>query len=81
MIGSMFYLNPDGAKVLANFDILKVGIIIGLLFICHWFMRNTSVEAVSKKVSPITLGVIWASMFFLIAIAQGSGEQFIYFQF
>ena len=81
MIGSMFYLNPDGAKVLANFDILKVGIIIGLLFICHWFMRNTSVEAVSKKVSPITLGVIWASMFFLIAVAQGSGEQFIYFQF
>jgi alginate O-acetyltransferase complex protein AlgI len=44
-------------------------------------MRDTSVKAVSKKISPISLAVIWAIMFFLIAIAQGSGEQFIYFQF
>jgi len=27
------------------------------------------------------LGILWAVMLFLIAIAQGSGEQFIYFQF
>ena len=81
MIGSMFYLNPDGEKVLGSFDILKVGIIIGLLFICHWFMRNTSVEAVSKKIPPVALAVVWAIMIFLVAIAQGSGEQFIYFQF
>jgi len=27
------------------------------------------------------LGIVWAFMFLLIAIAQGSGEQFIYFQF
>lgn len=81
MITSMFYLHPDGDKVLASFDILKVGIIIGILFLCHWFMRNTSVEAVSKKLHPWALGAVWAFMFFLIVIAQGSGEQFIYFQF
>ncbi|MFH6768292.1 MBOAT family O-acyltransferase [Gaetbulibacter aquiaggeris] len=81
MIGSMFYLHPEGEKVLGSFDVLKVGIIIGLLFICHWFMRNTSVEAVSKKIPPIALAIVWAAMFFLVAIAQGSGEQFIYFQF
>lgn len=81
MIGSMFYLHPEGEKVLSSFDVLKVGIIIGLLFICHWFMRNTSVEAVSKKIPPIALAIVWAAMFFLVAIAQGSGEQFIYFQF
>jgi alginate O-acetyltransferase complex protein AlgI len=81
IIGSMFYLNPEGEKVLGSFDILQVGVITAILFLCHWFMRNTSVEAVSKKISPISLAVIWAIMFFLIAIAQGSGEQFIYFQF
>jgi alginate O-acetyltransferase complex protein AlgI len=38
-------------------------------------------EEVSKKTAPWVLGVAWALMFFLIVIAQGSGEQFIYFQF
>ena len=44
-------------------------------------MINTSVKEVSEKTSPILLGVLWAVMLFLITIAQGSGEQFIYFQF
>jgi alginate O-acetyltransferase complex protein AlgI len=38
-------------------------------------------KEVSKKTSPWILGVAWSVMLFLIAIAQGSGEQFIYFQF
>ena len=44
-------------------------------------MRNTSMKEVSLKIKPWVLGVVWAALFFLIAIAQGSGEQFIYFQF
>ncbi len=81
MIRSMFYLNPEGTKILQTFDIIKVLTLISVLFITHWFMRNTSVKEVSLKISPIILGIIWSIMFFLIAIAQGSGEQFIYFQF
>ncbi|WP_238987278.1 MBOAT family O-acyltransferase [Confluentibacter flavum] len=81
MIKSMFYLNPEGEKVLGSFDIVKVGVIIGLLFLCHWFMRNSSLKQVSEKIPPYVLGIVWAIMFFLIVIAQGSGEQFIYFQF
>lgn len=81
MIQSMFYLNPDGTKVLQTFDIIKVLTLIAILFVTHWFMRNTSVKEVSKKISPVILAVFWAAMFFLIAISQGSGEQFIYFQF
>ncbi len=81
MIQSMLYLNPDGTKVLQTFDIIKVLTLIAVLFICHWFMRNTSVKEVSKKISPSILAVLWAIMFFFIVIAQGSGEQFIYFQF
>jgi len=81
MIRSMFYLNSDGIKVLQTFDIIKVLTLISVLFLTHWFMRNTSVKEVSLKTSPVILGIAWSIMFFLIAIAQGSGEQFIYFQF
>jgi alginate O-acetyltransferase complex protein AlgI len=38
-------------------------------------------KEVAQKTSPWVLGVFWAILFFLIIIAQGSGEQFIYFQF
>lgn len=81
MIKSMFYVHADGVKVLETFDIIKVCIIIGAMFLCHWYMRDTSMKEVSKKVSPVVFGVFWAILFFLICIAQGSGEQFIYFQF
>jgi alginate O-acetyltransferase complex protein AlgI len=81
MIASLLFLNPDGEKILELFDILKVFTVIGILFLCHWFMRNTSVKALAEKTPAWALGVVWAIMFFLIAISQGSGEQFIYFQF
>jgi alginate O-acetyltransferase complex protein AlgI len=67
--------------VLGSFDIIKVGVIMGLLFVIHWFMRNSSVKELSAKLSTVSFGIIWAIMFFLIVLAQGTGEQFIYFQF
>lgn len=81
MISSMLFMNPEGSKILHGFDIIRVLTLIGLLFICHWCMRNTSMKEVSKKTHPLILGVVWGILLFLISIAQGSGEQFIYFQF
>jgi alginate O-acetyltransferase complex protein AlgI len=81
MISSMLFMNGEGEKVLNSFDIIKVFSLISILFLCHWFMRNTSMKAVSLKTPTWILGIAWAVMFFLIAVAQGSGEQFIYFQF
>ncbi|KAA3625771.1 MAG: MBOAT family protein, partial [Flavobacterium sp.] len=81
MIKSMFFLNDEGAKVLYEFDIVKVMLVITGLFICHWVMRNTSMKEVAQKTNPWLFGVFWAILFFLIVISQGSGEQFIYFQF
>lgn len=81
MISSMLFLNADGEKILQSFDIIKVFMVITLTFICHYLMRNTSLKEVSLKISPWVFGIVWAFMFLLIAIAQGSGEQFIYFQF
>lgn len=81
MITSMIFINGEGEKILQPFEIIKVIAIISILFICHWMMRNTSLKEVSEKTSPWVLGIVWAVMLFLIAISQGSGEQFIYFQF
>jgi alginate O-acetyltransferase complex protein AlgI len=81
MIWSMFFLNDDGKKVLYEFDIVKVLIVITGLFLCHWAMRNTSMKVVAEKINPWVFGVFWAVLFFFIIISQGSGEQFIYFQF
>ena len=81
MISSMLFLNSEGEQVVQWFDIYKVFVVIIGLFICHWLMRNTSMKQVSQKTNPVVLGVFWAVILFFILIAQGSGEQFIYFQF
>jgi alginate O-acetyltransferase complex protein AlgI len=77
----MLFIDLDGEKILQSFDIIKVLTVISIMFICHWALRNTSMKEVSEKTSPWVLGTVWAALFFFIAIAQGSGEQFIYFQF
>jgi alginate O-acetyltransferase complex protein AlgI len=81
MITSMSFLNSDGEKIIETFDVLKVITIVTAMFLCHWYMRNTSMKEVSLKTPPWVMGIIWGLLFFLIVIAQGSGEQFIYFQF
>jgi len=81
MIQSMFYLNPEGEKILGQFDIIKVMTVIAILFVCHWIMRNTSLKGVAEKTPAWLLGIIWALMLITMSIAQGNSEQFIYFQF
>jgi len=81
LIGSMFFLNDEGTKVLYGFDIAKVLIVISGLFICHYLMRNTSMKEVFAKTNTWVFGLFWALLAFGVIISQGSGEQFIYFQF
>jgi alginate O-acetyltransferase complex protein AlgI len=81
MIASMSFLTPNGENIIETFDVLKVLTVVTVMFLCHWFMRNSSMKEVSLKTSPWTMGVIWGILLFLIVISQGSGEQFIYFQF
>jgi len=81
MITSMLFFDEEGEKILGSFDVFKVLALITLLFISHWVMRDTSMKAVSQKIPTWVLGVFWAILFFLIIIAQGNSEQFIYFQF
>lgn len=80
MLSSMFFIQ-SGEKVLQHINIYIVFILIPLLFLVHWSMRNTSVKEVATKLPTWVVGVVWALMFALICVAQGTGEQFIYFQF
>ena len=80
ILGSMFFMQT-GEKVVSSLDLWITFLVIGLLFIVHWLMRNTSVKAVSEKTPWWVLSIVWAVMLFLLLIAQTPGEQFIYFQF
>lgn len=80
MLGSMFLIS-SGEKVVASLDLLITFVVIALLFVVHWFMRNTSVREVAEKTPWWLLGIVWSAMLFLLVIAQSNGEQFIYFQF
>ena len=81
MLASMFIMNQDGIELLNYAEITKVGLVILGLFISHWVMRDTSMRQTALKTKPYALGLYWAVIIFLICIAQGTGEQFIYFQF
>ena len=81
MLASMFFMHPNGEMVLHYIDILKVFVVISVLFLIQWFMRNTSVKAMAEKIPWWALGFCWAAKLILLAVAQGTGEKFIYFQF
>ena len=45
----MFFMNPEGELILGYFDIVKVMVVIAATFLCHWFMRNTSMKEQSER--------------------------------
>ncbi|MGL2963935.1 MBOAT family O-acyltransferase [Flavobacterium sp. RSB2_4_14] len=81
MLQSMFGMAVDGKPLLTTLAILKVAVIVPLIVLCHWFLRNTKVLDVAYKLSWFWLGIIWSAMLLVIIWAQESGSSFIYFQF
>lgn len=80
MLGSMFFIH-HGEKVLQQLDVVKTFLVVTILFLVHWYMRDSSVKELAGRLKWWIVGIAWAVMLFLLVIAQGSGEQFIYFQF
>ncbi len=81
LLHSMFVRNPTGTAVLSYLDITKVGVIMVLLVIAHWLMRNTMVLTVASKMPWWLLGIVWSAMLLLIMLSQNASSSFIYFQF
>ncbi|WP_396157377.1 MBOAT family O-acyltransferase [Flavobacterium sp.] len=80
LLQSMFGMT-DGKPLLTTIAILKVALIIPLIVLFHWFMRNTKVLDVAYKLPWIGLSLIWSFLLLMLIWAQESGSSFIYFQF
>ena len=81
MLSSMFGLVHGGKMILSTPAILKVAIIIPLMVLAHWLMRNTRVLPVANKLPWWVLGTWWTAMLLMIIWSQESSSSFIYFQF
>jgi len=81
MLSSMFGLASDGKALLTTLAIIKVAVVVPLIVLFHWFMRNTKVLDVAYKLSWWSLSIIWSVLLLLLIWAQESGSSFIYFQF
>ncbi|MEM9388643.1 MAG: MBOAT family O-acyltransferase [Pseudomonadota bacterium] len=82
LLGSMSGFAPaQAATPLPTLYIIEVLAVIVLMVTVHWRMRDRSLESVAARTPPWLLVVSLASMLFFIAITQGSGDAFIYFQF
>ena len=81
MLNSMFGLASDGKALLTTLAIIKVAVVVPLIVLFHWFMRNTKVLDVAYKLSWWSLSLIWSVLILLLIWAQESGSSFIYFQF
>ncbi len=72
---------PAGPPLLATADIIKVFVVISLMLIFHWFMRNTTVLKTAGKMPWWAVGLVWSVLLILIMLSQQTGKAFIYFQF
>ena len=80
LLSSMFGLT-EGIAVMPTIDMIKVTVITILMFMSHWFMKNTSVWQVAQKTKWYIIAIAWSLMLILIILSQKSSDSFIYFQF
>src|SRR5688572_24727257 len=81
LLDSMFGQSEKGVAVLPTMDMIKVTIVVMFMVIAHWFMRNTSVLQVTKKMKWWAVSIFWSLMIVALIVSQKSADSFIYFQF
>ena len=81
LLGSMFGGVEGATPLLSTLAIIKVTVIVSLMLIIHWLMRNSRILEVVRKIHWAAVGVIWAVLILLIVWSQESSSSFIYFQF
>ena len=70
-----------GEPLLTTIAIIKVVVIIFIMIIVQWLMRNTKVLDAAHKIPWWLLGIVWAVLLLLLIWSQESSSSFIYFQF
>ncbi|MDE2251443.1 MAG: MBOAT family protein, partial [Gammaproteobacteria bacterium] len=81
VLHGMLGLNPAAGPILDSVYLAVVATIIPALVGVHWYMRDRTLESALARVPTPAIGAAWGLMIYLIAISQGAGNAFIYFQF
>ena len=81
LIGSMLLFQGGGGPLLTTWFIVSTAAVIGTMLVVHWRMRHRTLHDEVARMPAVAVGVAWGLMLFLIAIAQGGSNAFIYFQF
>jgi alginate O-acetyltransferase complex protein AlgI len=81
LIKSMVGAAAHGDAILTTREILQVSIVIALLVLGHWVMRDTDLETAVARVPRPVVVTLWTLMLGAIILTQGNGNAFIYFQF
>ncbi|HXB92822.1 MAG TPA: MBOAT family O-acyltransferase [Puia sp.] len=81
LLGSMFGLIHGGGPILQTLAMIKVAVIISLMLVIQWMLRNTRVLDIAHRLPWWLTGVIWSVMVLLLILSQASSSSFIYFQF
>jgi hypothetical protein len=71
----------SGEPLLATWGVLSAALTMAGMLAVHWHMRSRMLHAEIDRLPAPALGLAWGGMLFLIAITQGGGNAFIYFQF
>ena len=71
----------DLRNLLAPSEITIVFSLTAVLMTTHWFMRNTSLEAIAAKIPWGLRALIISFMIISLVLAPGEDRAFIYFQF
>jgi D-alanyl-lipoteichoic acid acyltransferase DltB (MBOAT superfamily) len=81
LLTSMFGQADNGIALLPTIDMIKISTVITCMVIAHWFMRNTSVLEVTKKLKWWMVSIVWSFLIIALIVSQKSSDSFIYFQF
>lgn len=77
---SMFGMQK-GEPLLTSLALIKVAVIIPLMLVAHWLMRNKKVLNLAYDIPWWLLGIAWSLLLLLLIWSQESSSSFIYFQF
>jgi alginate O-acetyltransferase complex protein AlgI len=81
ILGAMFGQTLATVPLLGKPHYLGSITIAGLLFAIHWYLRDTSLEAVVQRIPDWLRGAALAGMIIAIWLTPGEDIAFIYFQF
>lgn len=81
LLTSMFGFSHGAHPLLKTLPMVKVGVVVVLLLMTQWLLRNTKLTDVAYRLPWWLTGLIWSLMVILLILSQESSGSFIYFQF